>query len=113
MGILIDIKNKIVQFGTFKHGKEYGLQRIIQSAPVKERQFTTFNSIGGTINGNALIERATGKVEAGKYLRDLQTGTWRSVYLNGEQEIEVYDNGKLISRKTIQPNQNRAKTKQR
>jgi hypothetical protein len=25
MGILVDIKNKIAQFGTFKHGQEFGL----------------------------------------------------------------------------------------
>ena len=110
MGILVDIKNKIAQFGTFKHGQEFGLQRIIQSAPVKERQLITFNSSGGAINGNALIERASGKIEAGKYKNDQKIGTWRSVYLGGGQEIEVYENGKLVSKKIISKNLNRAVT---
>ena len=70
-GVLVDLRAKIMQLGTFKAGKEFGQQRIIASYPLKQRQITIFTILSQKINGPALIEKANGTVETGNYLNDL------------------------------------------
>jgi antitoxin component YwqK of YwqJK toxin-antitoxin module len=83
-----------MQLGTFKAGKEFGQQRIIQSYPLKQRQISIFTCINSKINGPALIEKANGKVETGSYLNDQQVGEWKNKYLDGKTETEFYVKGK-------------------
>ena len=45
--LFVDRKNKIMHIGSFKNGKEYGQQRVIQSYPLKSRYFTQFTSVQG------------------------------------------------------------------
>ena len=88
--------------GTFKNGKEVGQQRIIQSFPIKQRQLTQFTSVSGQLHGPALIERATGKQEIGSYNRDLQHGLWKYKYLNGNEDSEYFNKGKVMSKEEMQ-----------
>jgi len=90
-----------MQQGTFIEGKEAGQQRIIQSFPIKQRQFTSFTSANGALNGPAVMERATGKVESGNYVKDQQHGEWKSTYINGKEEKDYYSKGKLLSKEDL------------
>jgi len=96
-GILVDEKNKILQLGTFKQGKEFGQQRIIQSYPLKSRYFTQFTSQQGVLHGPALIERADGRVEIGTYKRDRQDGVWRYRLIDGSTETKTFAKGKAVN----------------
>ena len=53
------------------------------------------------MNGPAIIERATGKVEAGNYVKDLQHGEWKSTLINGTEEKEFYSKGKLLTKEDM------------
>lgn len=68
--LFVDRRNKIMHIGSFKNGKEYGQQRVIQSYPLKSRYFTQFTSVQGQLHGPALIERADGRVEVGNYVKN-------------------------------------------
>ena len=101
-GMLINLKDKILQMGTFKTGKEYGQQRIIQSYPLKERQITIFTVINAKLNGPALLEKANGTVETGSYLNDLQVGEWKHRFINGKVETVFYVKGKPQNKEQLQ-----------
>ena len=95
-GLLLDTENKIMQCGTFKNGKESGLQRTIQSFPLKERQLTQFTCNNGILHGPGFIERSSGRVEMGNYFNDVPHGEWKFRHLNGSTESKIYNKGIFV-----------------
>jgi hypothetical protein len=49
-----------------------------------------------------LIERATGKVEIGSYVKNQMHGEWKYKYLNGNEDSEFYMKGKVLSKEEMQ-----------
>ena len=65
--ILYNKKGRVLHFGSFKAGKEFGPQRVIKAGPENQQSFLQYTTINDEMVGPAIIEKPDGSMQTIDY----------------------------------------------